>query len=355
MSASEDGERGPLARLREVADRNEGTAKLADAVQDYLSAKARDVVGGASRKLGQTVERMTGEGGSGGALAKGAEKLAEGEGPVKSALASVGQGAKDKVKGAFSALTGGGGGGGGGGGNKATNIVEDIDVGVPVRVAYNQWSRFPDFSEFAHRVESVEQEDETTTQWRAKIFWSSRSWKGNITEQVQDQRIAWTSEGAKGTTKGVVTFHPLGENLTKILLVTEYSPQGFFERTGNLWRAQGRRLRLELKQYRRHIMMLSEEEAGDLEGWRGEIRDSEVVVSHEDAVEEEEEQEQEPEEGEEGEEEQDYDDEADGGYEDDQYDEEEDQEPGEDEEEQEYDEEADEGYEDDEPEADEKR
>ena len=296
MNASEK-ERGPLARLREVADRNEGTSKLADAVQEYLSAKARSVVTGASEKLGHTVERLTGDGDSGGALAKGAQKMAEGEGPVKSTLAAAGQGVKDKAKGAFDTLTGGGGGsdgggggGGGGGGTKATNIVEDIDVGVPVRVAYNQWSRFADFADFTHRVESVEEEDETTTQWRAKIFWSSRSWKGTVTEQVQDQRIAWTSEGAKGTTKGVVTFHPLGENLTRILLVTEYTPQGFFERTANLWRAQGRRLRLELKQYRRHLMMLAEEEALELEGWRGQIRDGEVVVSHEDALAEEEEE-----------------------------------------------------------------
>ena len=319
MSVNEDEERGPLARLREAADRNEGTSKLADAVQDYLSAKARNVVSGASHKLGQTVERLTGDGD--GALAKGAEKLAEGEGPVKGAVAAAGQGVKEKAKGAFNALTGGGGSSGGGG-NKATNIVEDIDVGVPVRVAYNQWSRFADFSEFTHRVESVEEEDETTTQWRAKILWSSRSWKGTVTEQVQDQRIAWTSEGSKGTTKGVVTFHPLGENLTRILLVTEYSPEGFFERTGNLWRAQGRRLRLELKQYRRHLMMLSEEEAGELEGWRGEIRDSEVVLSHEDAVAEEEEELYDERDGAEEE----YEDEPydeDDGYEDDEFEEEE--------------------------------
>ncbi|WP_017605267.1 SRPBCC family protein [Nocardiopsis alkaliphila] len=296
MSAGEE-ESGPLAKLREIADRNEGTSRLADAVEDYLSAKARSLVSGASGKLGQTVERFMGGGDGGGALAKGAEKMAQGEGPLKSTLAAAGQGVKDKTKGAVETLTGGGGddeggsgGGGGGGGNKATNIVEDIDVGVPVRVAYNQWSRFSDFSEFTHRVESVEEEDEVNSRWSAKIFWSSRSWKGIVTEQVQDQRIAWTSEGAKGTTKGVVTFHPLGENLTKILLVTEYTPRGFFERTANLWRAQGRRLRLELKQYRRHLMMLAEAQAQEIEGWRGEIRDSEVVVSHEDALAEEEEQ-----------------------------------------------------------------
>lgn len=321
MNASEE-ERGPLARLREVADRNEGTSKLADAVQGYLSAKARNVVSGATEKLGHTIERLTWDGDSGGALAKGAEKMAKGEKPVKSTLAAAGQGVKDKAKGAFNTLTGGGdgdgsgGGGSGGGGTKATNIVEDIDVGVPVRVAYNQWSRFADFGDFTHRVESVEEEDETTTQWRAKILWSSRSWKGTVTEQVQDQRIAWTSEGDKGTTQGVVTFHPLGENLTKILLVTEYTPQGFFEYTANLWRAQGRRLRLELKQYRRHLMMLAEEEAQELEGWRGEIRDSEVVVSHEDAVAEEEEREEGEEEPYEDEEEFEDDPEAEEGLED---------------------------------------
>ena len=85
----------------------------------------------------------------------------------------------------------------------------------------------------------------------------------------------------------MVTFHPLGENLTKILLVTQYYPQGFVERTANLWRAQGRRLRLDLKRYRTYLMMLAEEEAQEVEGWRGEIRDSEVVLSHEEATEEE--------------------------------------------------------------------
>ena len=168
----------------------------------------------------------------------------------------------------------------------------------------------------------MEWEDETTTQWRAKILWSSRSWKGTVTEQVQDQRIAWTSEGSKGTTKGVVTFHPLGENLTRILLVTEYSPEGFFERTGNLWRAQGRRLHLELKQYCRHLMMLSEEEAGELEGCRGQIRDREVVLPHEDAVAEEEEELYDERDGAEEE----YEDEPydeDDGYEDDEFEEEE--------------------------------
>lgn len=283
MAESENA--GPLTRLREAANKNEGTAKLADAVQDYVSAKASSMVNGAAHKLGSTVERLTSEGASAAPVAgEVGRKLAQGKGPA-SAVASGGvKGLKEKAKQALGGGSGGGSGDGKGLPNKGVNIVEDIDVGVPVRVAYNQWTRFPDFATFTKGVQSAEKEDEITSHWTGKVFWSSRNWKGKVTEQIQDERIAWSTEAARGTMKGVVTFHPLGDNLTKVLLVVEYYPQGFFEKTGNIWRAQGRRLRLDLKHYRRQVMMLAREEAGEVEGWRGEIREGETTLSHEDAL-----------------------------------------------------------------------
>jgi len=104
---------------------------------------------------------------------------------------------------------------------------------------------------------------------------------------VPDSHIVWRSTGAKGHVDGGVSFTALGPNLTEILLVLEYWPQGLFERTGNLWRAQGRRARLEVKHFRRHAMtsvLLGQEK---VEGWRGEIRDSELVKTHEEALAEE--------------------------------------------------------------------
>ncbi|MFF1934141.1 cyclase, partial [Streptomyces sp. NPDC058228] len=87
-----------------------------------------------------------------------------------------------------------------------------------------------------------------------------------------------------GTTKGAVSFHELAPTLTRIVLVMEYYPSGFFEKTGNIWRAQGRRVRLDFKHFQRYVSLTEEEP----EGWRGEIRDGEVVTSHEEALEEEE-------------------------------------------------------------------
>ncbi|MEU0202259.1 MULTISPECIES: SRPBCC family protein [unclassified Streptomyces] len=283
-SAAKGAAKNPLTDLAhsEAADR------LKAEVQEYLAAQATRMLTGVGRKLGETTGKLNdiAEGNSPGfakLALEGGRKLTEGKGPLRSALETGGSHLKDKVTGALKGL-GGKGKGKGRSGNKPTVIIEHIDVGVPLRTAYDQWTQYQDFSTFAKGVKSASRADDTTSDWQAKIWWSNRSWKATTTEQVPDDRIVWTSEGAKGSTKGVVSFHRLADNLTRVLLVIEYYPSGFFEKTGNIWRAQGRRARLDLKNFARFITIKGEAE----DGWRGEIRDGEVVRSHEDAVAEEE-------------------------------------------------------------------
>ncbi|MEU3421824.1 SRPBCC family protein [Streptomyces murinus] len=328
---------------------SEAADRLKEEAQEYLSAQAQRLLTGLGRKLGETTGKLNdiAEGKSPGfaSLAlDGGRKLAEGKGPLRTALELGASRAKDNVMDAVKNIGGGKKGGKGRGGNKPTVIMEFIDVGVPLRTAYDQWTQFQDFSTFAHGVKSVSRAGDTETDWQAKIFLSSRSWKARTTEQIPDQRIQWTSEGAKGSTKGVVTFHALGDNLTRVLLVIEYYPSGFFEKTGNLWRAQGRRVRLDLKHFARFISLKAEAD----DGWRGEIRDGEVVRSHEDAIAEEEPEEseesdasEEPEdraEGQESGEPEEYEDEEDGSYRDEDEDEEDDDEEPEEDDEEEYEE-----------------
>ncbi|MET9905429.1 SRPBCC family protein [Streptomyces sp. NPDC006476] len=295
---------GPLTDLAhsEAADR------LKAELQDYLAAQATRLLTGVGRKLGETTVKLNdiAEGNSPG-FAKlaldGGRKLAEGKGPLRSALELGASRAKENVVGAVKNLGGGKGKGKRGAGKKPTVIIESVDVGVDRRTAYDQWTQYQDFSTFAKGVKNASRSDDTQSDWQLKVFWSNRSWKAKTTEQIPDDRIAWSSEGAKGTTKGVVSFHRLDDNLTRVLLVIEYYPSGLFEKTGNIWRAQGRRARLDLKNYVRFITLKGEAE----DSWRGEIRDGEVVRSHEDAVAEEE---QEGEESYEGDEEEPRDDEA---------------------------------------------
>ncbi|WP_338701101.1 SRPBCC family protein [Streptomyces sp. Q6] len=272
--------------LKDLA-KSQAADRLKAEAQDYLAAQATRLLTGAGRTLGRTTTRLNdiAEGNSPG-FAKlaldGGRKLAEGKGPLRTAV-EVGAGhLKDNLVSGVKGMFGKGGKGKSkaGGGKKPTVILESIDVGVNVRTAYDQWTQYQEFSTFARGVKNADRADDVTSDWQMKIFWSSRSWKAHTTEQVPDQRICWTSEGAKGTTKGVVTFHELGENLTRVLLIIEYYPKGLFEKTGNIWRAQGRRARLDLKHFARFISIKGE--ASD--GWRGEIQDGEVVRTHEDAV-----------------------------------------------------------------------
>ncbi|MGW2033694.1 SRPBCC family protein [Streptomyces sp. NPDC001811] len=281
---------------------SEAADRLKEEAREYLSAQGQRLLAGFGRKLGQTTGKLNdiAEGKSPGfakLALEGGRKLAEGKGPLRSALELGASHAKDKVMGTLRGL-GGSKGKKGGAGKKPTVIIESVDVGVPLRTAYDQWTQYQSFSTFAKGVKSASRADDTHSDWQAKIFWSSRSWKAKTTEQIPDYRIQWTSEGPKGTTKGVVSFHRLEENLTRVLLVIEYYPTGLFEKTGNIWRAQGRRARLDLKNFARFITLKGEAE----DSWRGEIRDGEVVRSHEDALAEEEEARAEEEQGEEGEE-----------------------------------------------------
>ncbi|MER5213531.1 SRPBCC family protein [Streptomyces sp. NPDC002838] len=273
--------------LTDVAH-SEAADRLKAEVREYLAAQAQRLLADLGRRLGETTVKLNdvAEGNSPGftrLALDGGRKLAEGKGPLRGVLEIGASRAKDNVLGALKNLGGGKGKRAGGAGRKPTVIIEHIDVGVPLRTAYDQWTRYQDFSTFTKGVKSANRADDTHSDWQLKVFWSNRSWKAHTVEQVPDDRISWTSEGAKGTTKGVVSFHRLADSLTRVLLVIEYYPKGLFEKTGNVWRAQGRRARLDLKNFARFITL----KGAAADGWRGEIRDGEVVLRHEDAVAEE--------------------------------------------------------------------
>jgi uncharacterized membrane protein len=263
------------------SDRGGPTTTSADPLRDALASLAGTVASRAASSVAQRLNATTGRlndytaTGNGSLLTAvtGAQKLGEGKSPLAATFGAAASGLADKVRSKAQDL--GVAGGGQGDKLKVTNIVEQIDVGVPVDVAYDQWTRFSDFPTFMKKVEQVDQESDEQLTWRAQVFWSHRSWDATIVDQVPDERIVWRSEGDKGHVDGAVTFHELGPQLTRIIVVLEYHPRGFFEKTANLWRAQGRRARLELKHFQRHVMTQTALDPED--GWRGEIRDSEVV------------------------------------------------------------------------------
>ncbi|MGW3245568.1 SRPBCC family protein [Streptomyces sp. NPDC001070] len=278
------------------SEQGSGLDQLRGAFKGFLGAQVEHLAGKAGDKLGDITSGLTGVAESGGVLPKAGLRMLQGDSPIKALIGEKAKSVKDnvvdKVKGVFG---GGGGKGRKSGTTKVMNMVEVLDVGVPLRFAYDHWTQYEKFSSFTKGVRSASRGKEADSDWKVKVGPSTRGWKATTQEQVPDERIVWTSEGAKGTTRGCVSFHELAPSLTRIVLVVEYYPSGLFEKTGNIWRAQGRRLRLDFKHFQRYVTLTNEE----ADGWRGEIRDGEVVRTHEEAIEEEE-QAAEEEEGPEG-------------------------------------------------------
>jgi uncharacterized membrane protein len=250
------------------------TEKVADATSG-VGEKVADAASGVTEKV---ADATSGVGG------KALKNIVEGDSTPTAALKAGVESVKDSgvkgvssVMGKLSEAIGGGGGKSKGKKIKVINIVDELDLPVPRTVAYNAFTQFAEFPSFMKKVENVDQKEDETLEWKAQIFWSHRSWTANIVDQVPDQRIVWTSKGEKGHVDGAVTFHELTPDLTRMLVNLEYYPQGLFERTGNLWRAQGRRVRLELKHFRRHLANEVLMHQDDVEGWRGEIHEGEVT------------------------------------------------------------------------------
>jgi uncharacterized membrane protein len=158
-----------------------------------------------------------------------------------------------------------------GGSGRRMPIQQSVDVAVPIKVAYNRWTTFEDWPDFMHRVESVDQADDTTLSISMKVWGITRRFEAKIAEQRPDERIEWNvSEGLSHT--GVVTFHKLAERLTRIEVSLDFEPHGMLEKMGRGMRFAKRAVRADLHRFKA-LVELEEEAEG---GWRGTIEDGKV-------------------------------------------------------------------------------
>jgi len=132
------------------------------------------------------------------------------------------------------------------------SIKESIEVGVPVRTAYNQWTQFEEFPRFMEGVEAVKQNDDTHLHWVADVGGKTEEWDAEITEQIPDKRVAWKATAGKGNA-GVVTFHRLADEQTRITVQLDWQPEGIVEKAGSAVGLDDRRVKGDLKRFKELI------------------------------------------------------------------------------------------------------
>lgn len=152
-----------------------------------------------------------------------------------------------------------------------SKIEASIDVNVPVRVAYDQWTQFEEFPRFMDAVESVQQIDDTHLHWVAKIAGVRKEWDAEITQQEPDQRIAWNSTSGADNA-GAVNFHRLDDEKTRITLTMDVDPEGVLENVGNAIGVPERQVEGDLERFKRFI----EGRAVPTGAWRGTVEQDDV-------------------------------------------------------------------------------
>ena len=146
------------------------------------------------------------------------------------------------------------------------SVQSTIDVHVPITTAYNQWTQFEEFPSFMEGVKDVTQLDDTHLHWVAEIGGVQEEWDAEITEQHPDERVAWKSTGGRPNS-GVVTFHRIDDDTTRITLQLEWEPDGMKESAGAKLGLDERQVEGDLERFRDMV----ERQGVETGAWRGDV------------------------------------------------------------------------------------
>jgi uncharacterized membrane protein len=229
------------------AQQNEGGS--ADSIFDTLKSKeliipaALSAVGAVAASKGPDILRR---------LTNATEEKGENEAERMGEKAA--EGAKSSLTGGLLGKVAGKALPGGGGGAKKTRrlpIQRWTDVAVPLETAYEEWTNFDQFPKFMHRVLNVRQDGDDKVRWQEKIWFSTRDWEGRITERRKNDRVVWKTTSGMSH-HGVVTFHRLDDNLTRVMVDMELEPTGMIEKMASGLRFVKRAVQADLARFKAH-------------------------------------------------------------------------------------------------------
>ncbi|MFJ9821773.1 SRPBCC family protein [Streptomyces sp. NPDC101151] len=149
-----------------------------------------------------------------------------------------------------------------------STVKEAVDVEVPLRVAYGEWTQFEKFPRFMEGVEEVRQLDDRHNHWTTSIGGVRREFDTEIVDQLADDRITWRSTAGDTQQRGSVRFERIDDTHTRVELTMEVEPTGVVEKGADALGVIDRRVKGDLHRFKDYV----ESGGGDTGGWRGRIR-----------------------------------------------------------------------------------
>lgn len=147
-----------------------------------------------------------------------------------------------------------------------STTTESVDVNRPIGMVYNQWTQFESFPEFMEGVERIDQKDDTHLHWVVNVGPVTREFDATVTEQHPEERVAWKSDSGPDHA-GVVTFHRLDDDTTRVTAQMDVDPEGFVENIGDKLGILKSRVIGDLKRFKEFI----ESRPSETGGWRGDV------------------------------------------------------------------------------------
>jgi uncharacterized membrane protein len=147
-----------------------------------------------------------------------------------------------------------------------STTTASVDVNRPIDVVYNQWTQFESFPEFMEGVERIDQRDDTHLHWVIKVGGVTREFDATVTEQHPEERVAWKSDSGPDHA-GVVTFHRLDDDNTRVTTQMDVDPEGVIENVADKLGILKARASGDLERFKKFI----ESRSAETGGWRGDV------------------------------------------------------------------------------------
>jgi uncharacterized membrane protein len=146
------------------------------------------------------------------------------------------------------------------------SVTKSIDVHVPISTVYNQWTQFETFPEFMGGVDQITQLDDRRLHWKVTVGGQTREFDAEVTEQNPEERVAWKSIDGE-THAGVVTFHKLADDETRVTVQLDWQPDGIVEKAGAVVGVDDHQVSSDLDRFKSFIEGRGQETGA----WRGEV------------------------------------------------------------------------------------